>query len=58
MVAKKNKKSNKKANKKANNKKAGQNQWEDHLTRRARSEGYPARSIYKLEEIQKKQNHR
>lgn len=35
-------------------KKAGVNQWEDHLTRRARSEGYPARSIYKLEEIQNK----
>ncbi len=42
----------KKANKKK--KKAGSNQWEDHLTRRARSEGYPARSIYKLEEIQNK----
>lgn len=33
---------------------AGGNQWDDHLTRRARSEGYPARSVYKLEEIQKK----
>ncbi len=50
MVAKKHKKSNKKTN----NKKKGQNKWEDHLTRRARSEGYPARSIYKLEEIQNK----
>ncbi len=30
------------------------NQWEDHLTRRARTENYPARSVYKLEEIQKK----
>ena len=30
------------------------NQWEDHLTRRARTENYPARSIYKLEEIQNK----
>ncbi len=30
------------------------NQWEDHLTRRARSENYPARSVYKLEEIQNK----
>ncbi len=39
---------------KKNKKKAGKNQWEDHLTRRAKSEGYPARSIYKLEEIQNK----
>ncbi len=30
------------------------NQWEDHLTRRARTENYPARSVYKLEEIQNK----
>jgi 23S rRNA (uridine2552-2'-O)-methyltransferase len=30
------------------------NSWEDHLTRRARAENYPARSVYKLEEIQKK----
>ena len=37
-------------------KKGGNNTWEDHLTRRARSEGYPARSVYKLEEIQKKFN--
>jgi 23S rRNA (uridine2552-2'-O)-methyltransferase len=50
MVAKKYKKSNNKSTKK----KTGQNQWEDHLSRRARSEGYPARSIYKLEEIQNK----
>lgn len=35
-------------------KKAGRNQWEDHLTRRARAENYPARSVYKLEEIQNK----
>lgn len=32
---------------------AGSN-WEDHLTRRARAENYPARSIYKLKEIQEK----
>jgi 23S rRNA (uridine2552-2'-O)-methyltransferase len=31
-----------------------QNQWADHLTQRARAENYPARSVYKLEEIQKK----
>lgn len=37
-------------------KQKGGSQWEDHLTRRARSEGYPARSVYKLEEIQKKFN--
>lgn len=30
------------------------NQWEDHLTRKARARGYPARSVYKLEEIQQK----
>ncbi|MCK5687496.1 RlmE family RNA methyltransferase [bacterium] len=41
MVAKKSKNQNK-------------NQWEDHLTRKAKSEKYPARSIYKLEEIQNK----
>ncbi|MCG8632955.1 MAG: RlmE family RNA methyltransferase [Desulfobacterales bacterium] len=29
-------------------------QWADHLTRKAKSQGYPARSIYKLEEIQNK----
>lgn len=32
---------------------AGSN-WEDHLTRRARAENYPARSVYKLKEIQEK----
>lgn len=36
------------------NKPQNRNQWEDHLTRRARSENYPARSVYKLEEIQNK----
>lgn len=30
------------------------NQWADHLTLKAKSENYPARSVYKLEEIQKK----
>jgi len=30
------------------------NQWEDHLTKKAKSENYPARSVYKLEEIQNK----
>jgi len=36
-------------------KKAGKkNAWADHLTRRAKAENYPARSVYKLEEIQKK----
>ncbi|MCP3943431.1 MAG: RlmE family RNA methyltransferase [Desulfobacteraceae bacterium] len=30
------------------------NQWADHLTQRAKAENYPARSVYKLEEIQKK----
>jgi 23S rRNA (uridine2552-2'-O)-methyltransferase len=30
------------------------NQWEDHYTRRAKKEHFPARSIYKLQEIQSK----
>lgn len=29
-------------------------QWEDHYTRRARQEQFPARSVYKLQEIQAK----
>ncbi len=45
------KKQNKKSKKKSG-KNSNKNQWEDHLTRRARSENYPARSVYKLEEIQ------
>ena len=53
MVAKKNKRQ-KKSSKKNPNKNPSKNQWEDHLTRRAKSENYPARSIYKLEEIQDK----
>jgi 23S rRNA (uridine2552-2'-O)-methyltransferase len=39
---------------KAPNKGSKQNQWADHLTQRAKAENYPARSVYKLEEIQKK----
>lgn len=35
-------------------KKKKQNQWEDHLTRKAKSENYPARSVYKLQEMQEK----
>lgn len=30
------------------------NQWEDHYTRKARKENKPARSIYKLQEMQEK----
>ena len=30
------------------------NKWEDHYTRKAKKDGYPARSVYKLQEIQKK----
>jgi len=30
--------------------------WQDHYTRRAKKELYPARSVYKLQEIQKKFN--
>jgi len=51
MAAKKTKLTGKNKARKGAGKK---NQWEDHLTRRARSENYPARSVYKLEEIQKK----
>jgi len=32
----------------------GGNRWEDHYTRRARKEKFPARSVYKLQEIQRK----
>ena len=28
--------------------------WQDHYTRRAKKENFPARSVYKLEEIQRK----
>jgi len=51
MAAKKTKRPD---NKKSNNKKSGKNQWADHLTLRAKNENYPARSVYKLEEIQNK----
>jgi 23S rRNA (uridine2552-2'-O)-methyltransferase len=34
--------------------KRSQNQWADHYTRRARKEKFPARSVYKLQEIQKR----
>ena len=30
------------------------NQWQDHYTRRAQKERFPARSVYKLQEIQQK----
>ena len=36
-------------------KKSGRhNSWQDHYTRRAKKERYPARSVYKLQEIQQK----
>jgi len=50
MAAKKKKRPNAKSNKQM----SGKNQWADHLTLRAKAENYPARSVYKLEEIQKK----
>jgi 23S rRNA (uridine2552-2'-O)-methyltransferase len=34
--------------------KRSKNTWDDHYARRARKEHYAARSVYKLEEIQKK----
>jgi 23S rRNA (uridine2552-2'-O)-methyltransferase len=33
---------------------AGKNTWADHYTEKARKDNYPARSVYKLMEIQKK----
>lgn len=33
---------------------SNKDKWTDHLTLKAKKEGYPARSVYKLEEIQKK----
>jgi 23S rRNA (uridine2552-2'-O)-methyltransferase len=33
---------------------APKKQWQDHYTRRARKEKYPARSVYKLQEMQQK----
>lgn len=30
------------------------NTWEDHFSKRAKKDGFPARSVYKLEEIQRK----
>ncbi len=38
----------------ANRGKRKNNKWEDHYTRKAKKERFPARSVYKLEEIQKK----
>ncbi|MEW5736570.1 MAG: RlmE family RNA methyltransferase [Thermodesulfobacteriota bacterium] len=35
-------------------KQKGKNTWADHHTERAKKEGYPARSVYKLDEIQKR----
>lgn len=32
------------------------NRWEDHYSQRAKKERFPARSVYKLKEIQKKYN--
>ena len=43
-----------KKKKKPNIKKPGKNQWADHLTKQAKTDNYPARSVYKLEEIQNK----
>ncbi len=34
--------------------KPNKNQWADHYTKKARDENYPARSVYKLKEIQKR----
>ena len=34
----------------------GRNPWQDHYSRQAKKDRYPARSVYKLEEIQQKHN--
>ncbi|MBU1168221.1 MAG: RlmE family RNA methyltransferase [Proteobacteria bacterium] len=34
--------------------KKGKNPWEDHYSRQAKKDNYPARSVYKLQEIQRK----
>ena len=33
---------------------SSRNRWADHYTRKARKDNYPARSVYKLKEIQKR----
>lgn len=33
---------------------AGANRWDDHYAKKARSQNYPARSVFKLQEIQKR----
>jgi 23S rRNA (uridine2552-2'-O)-methyltransferase len=35
-------------------KKPARNTWEDHYSRKAKKDDYPARSVYKLQEIQRK----
>ncbi len=47
-------KKHKNARKKGTGKGKTSNSWDDHLTRLARARNYPARSVFKLEEIQKK----
>lgn len=34
----------------------GKSRWSDHYTARAKKEGFPARSVFKLEELQKRWN--
>ncbi|MEA1969775.1 MAG: SAM-dependent methyltransferase, partial [Thermodesulfobacteriota bacterium] len=40
--------------KKKSMKQGKKNQWADHWTNKAKADKYPARSVYKLMEIQKK----
>jgi 23S rRNA (uridine2552-2'-O)-methyltransferase len=37
-----------------NSKSNTRNRWEDHYTRKARKDNFPARSVYKLQEMQKR----
>ncbi|MFH2093703.1 MAG: RlmE family RNA methyltransferase [Pseudomonadota bacterium] len=56
MAVRKKQSGSQKSNQASTRKKGNANPWEDHLSRRAKAENYPARSVYKLEEIQKKFN--
>jgi len=38
------------------NQRSKQNRWEDHYSEKAKKENFPARSVYKLQEIQQKSN--
>lgn len=49
-----NRKPSKGHNRPSSSSKGKKNTWEDHYTRQAKKDRYPARSVYKLQEIQRK----